>query len=361
MAIIFVTPEIELHADWMEWGLKEAGFEVIRWAGLGWRPEDAATIRCGDKDEIYLGNHKLSPNDTVWLRRPQLTVYPAVDAIDKKFASGEYEGFKRTLLLEIEHSGARCINKWSSVVTIDDKSVQLSLARRCGLRVPATVIGNSSRFIKEFLARPEADVVHKAFRPHVWIRADGGMSCVETTALLRDTDWPEEAFACAPGIYQQRVAKGYDVRINMIGRDFHTFAITTPGLALDWRSHSMRNEVQAQRTTLPADVEAGLRAFAEEAGLEFGCFDMVVDPAGDWWFLEVNQAGQFLWIDLIQPDDGIYEPMLKFLTANEPATGLTFPSFSRCLAECALKPDYRPQDEDFPFHTLESKAVLAAG
>jgi hypothetical protein len=54
MAIIIVAPEIELHADWIEWGLKEAGFEVIRWAGLGWRPEDSATIHLGDKDEIYL-------------------------------------------------------------------------------------------------------------------------------------------------------------------------------------------------------------------------------------------------------------------------------------------------------------------
>ena len=47
MAIVIMAPEIELHADWMEWGLREAGFEVIRWAGLGWRPEHSATIYSG--------------------------------------------------------------------------------------------------------------------------------------------------------------------------------------------------------------------------------------------------------------------------------------------------------------------------
>jgi hypothetical protein len=327
---------------------------------LGWRPEEAATIRCGEKEEVYLGSHKLSPDDTVWLRRPYLTTHPDVDPIDKKFANGEYEAFKRTLLLQIEYSGARCINKWSSVVTIDDKSVQLSLARRCGLRVPPTIIGNSGEFIQEFLARPEADVVHKAFRPHVWVGSDGRMTCVETTPLERDKDWSTEVFAYAPGIYQQRVAKGYDVRINMIGRDFHSYALKTPEMALDWRSHSIRNEVAAKRITLPPAVENGLRAFADKADLEFGCFDMVVDPSGEWWFLEVNQAGQFLWIDVIHPDDGLYEPMLRFLTINETPTAHPFPTFQRCMAECPLKQDYVPRDEDFPFRTVESAALVGA-
>ena len=32
-------------------------------------------------------------------------------------------------------------------------------------------------------------------------------------------------------------------------------------------------------------------------GLKFGCFDFIVTPDGEYVFLEVNEAGQFLWIE----------------------------------------------------------------
>ncbi|HEY3940581.1 MAG TPA: hypothetical protein VGL97_24340 [Bryobacteraceae bacterium] len=359
MAIIIVAPEVELHADWIEWGLKEAGFAVIRWAGLGWRPEDSATIYLGDREEIYLGNHKLSSKDTVWFKRPSLAVHPEVDPTEKKFAANEYEAFKRNLLSHIELSGARCINKWSTVLTIENKSLQLSLASRCGLRVPATRIGNCAPFIKAFLARPDADIIHKAFRPHAWIGADGAIYNCETTGLSQDCEWLDDTFAYAPGVYQQRIQKNCDVRVNMIGGDFHSFVITTPGIALDWRSHGLRDGLRIERITLPLEIESALRTFADRAELAFGCFDMVVDSAGVWWFLEVNQAGQFLWIDDLQPDDGVYEPMLRFLSATEPASDRGFPSFRRCLAECKVTEEVIPPEEDFPFRTVE-KAILAA-
>ncbi|MFL6417774.1 MAG: hypothetical protein ACJ74Y_19140 [Bryobacteraceae bacterium] len=358
MAIIIMAPEIELHADWMEWGLKEAGFDVIRWAGLGWRLEDSATIYSGDDEEVYLGSYRLSPNDTVWLRRPELITHPDVDLLDQKFAAGEYEAFRRNVLLHVALSGARCINKWSSVLTIDNKSLQLSLARQCGLRVPATRLGNSGSFVRDFVGRPGADVVHKAFRPHSWVAANGAIRGCETTRL--QGYFPDETYAYAPGIYQQRIQKVLDVRINMIDREFHSFALTTPAMALDWRSHGIRNEVQAERISLPAAVQLGLRAFADRADLVFGCFDMVVDNAGEWWFLEVNQAGQFLWIDLIQPDDGVYEPMLRFLSATEPVSHRPFPTFRRCLAECEIKQyEFSPQ-KDSPYQTVESELLASA-
>lgn len=358
MAIIIVAPDVEVHADWIEWGLKEAGFKVIRWAGLGWRPQDTATIHLGDKDDFYLAGHKLSSNDTVWFKRPRLALHPDVSATEKKFAANEYEAFRRNLLLHIELTGARCINKWSTVITIENKSLQLSLASRCGLRVPATTIGNSASFVKAFLARPQADVIHKAFRPHAWIGADGSIYNCEATALRGDCDWPDDTFAYAPGIYQQRVDKSCDVRINMIGRDFHSFVIRTPEMALDWRTHGLRNDsLRVERITLPPDIELALRAFADRAELAFGCFDMVVDKDGAWWFLEVNQAGQFLWIDDLQPDDGLYQPMLRFLSAAEPPSGRVFPTFRRCLAECKIAEEVIPPEEDFPFRTVEQTAL----
>lgn len=35
----------------------------------------------------------------------------------------------------------------------------------------------------------------------------------------------------------------------------------------------------------------------EELGIVFGCFDFIVTPQGDYVFLEVNEMGQFLFVE----------------------------------------------------------------
>ncbi len=35
----------------------------------------------------------------------------------------------------------------------------------------------------------------------------------------------------------------------------------------------------------------------EELGIVFGCFDLIVTPEGEYVFLEVNEMGQFLFVE----------------------------------------------------------------
>lgn len=40
-----------------------------------------------------------------------------------------------------------------------------------------------------------------------------------------------------------------------------------------------------------------LRLYMRQAGLCFGAFDLIITPADDAVFLEVNPGGQWLWIE----------------------------------------------------------------
>jgi hypothetical protein len=48
---------------------------------------------------------------------------------------------------------------------------------------------------------------------------------------------------------------------------------------------------------VPAAIEAQCAALLDELGLVFGCFDFIVNPEGDYIFLEVNEMGQFLFVE----------------------------------------------------------------
>ena len=355
MAIFIMSPEHDIHGGRIEWGLRQSGFEVIRWSGLGWQREQNASINFGTRDGVYLGDHRIDSKDTFWFRRQSLVTHPRVAIADEKFAHGEYRAFLKTLLVNIEWTGAFCVNKGSAVQLIENKSVQLTLASRCGLRIPATVMANTYRFVGELQDTLTDDVVHKSYRPHSWFDQESGILCgTETTYLDRDDRFADEVYAYAPGIYQQKVQKEFDVRITMIGADFHAFAVSTVDKALDWRTSGMFGKVSVERIQLPDDVQAGLRKFAHAADIVFGCFDMAVDYAGAWWFLEVNQAGQFLWIDELLPDDGLYQPMLKLLSSREDLGDVKFPPYRDCIEQCPKQDDSVPLSKDLPYLTLEA-------
>lgn len=48
-------------------------------------------------------------------------------------------------------------------------------------------------------------------------------------------------------------------------------------------------------------------------GLVFGCIDIIVTLNGEYCFLEVNEMGQFLWIERANPEIRILDAFCDFL------------------------------------------------
>lgn len=347
MAILILSSQADAHATQIAWGLRAAGHRVKVWEGLGWQHERRASIASGSRKGVWFGDHKLGPGDTVWVRRPELASrHPNLNAIEEKFSRAEYSAFQSTLLVHVEYTGAFCVNKWSSATRIENKSIQLALAEQCGLAVPCTVMSNSREAVDGFLQTVTGDAVHKSFTPHMWVdRTSRRAWACETSLFDRKGSYPSETFAYAPAIYQERIEKQYDARITMIGRDFHAFIIDAENV-LDWRLHLAGRKGAIRRVDLPPAVENGLARFADYADIVFGCFDMTIDRDGKWWFLEVNQSGQFLWIDDLCHEHGLYVPMLRFLSAREPQprqpSEHTFPTYNQCKREFKFEPHLEP-------------------
>ena len=50
----------------------------------------------------------------------------------------------------------------------------------------------------------------------------------------------------------------------------------------------------------------------------FGCIDFIVTPEGEYVFLEVNQMGQFLWVELANPEFPLLQAFAEFLVSQDP-------------------------------------------
>ncbi|MFZ0318266.1 MAG: hypothetical protein WAL56_03995 [Candidatus Sulfotelmatobacter sp.] len=336
MKIVIIAFENDNHVAPLKWALEQAGYAVACWPGLSWTDDRQAAILLDGGNRLKLGTCSVDPGDTVWIRRTNPPVAnPNVALPDQKFAEGEYRWFSRSTLYMLECLPVRCINKYSSSRFINNKSVQLFLARQCGMNVPSTLISNSPAEVRRYIKESDSRIVCKAFFPHIWKKEGSEALAVTETFELKESMLPEdEVLTYAPAIYQEMVVKDFDVRMVLMGDAVFSCSLRNPKGSLDWRQDAGQGLVIVDSIGTPDSVVRAVLAFSRKSGITFGSFDFAVDTTGKWWFLEVNEEGQFLWLDEFNPVLQMQEKFLAFLTLPEGASGealerqqLLFPSW----------------------------------
>jgi hypothetical protein len=171
------------------------------------------------------------------------------------------------------------------------KTWQLPAARAAGLRTPRTLITNSPADAKEFLAEVgRGRVICKAF--------SATMANWRETRLVTDAELAVlDRVTLAPVIFQEFVPASVDLRVTVVGGDVFAAAVHSQAVPypLDFRMHL--DTVRIEPTTIPAEIAAALHRLVDSAGLRYGAVDMRLTPDGEYVFLEINPAGQWLFLD----------------------------------------------------------------
>ena len=169
------------------------------------------------------------------------------------------------------------------------KSYQLRVAEEIELLTPDTLITSSPERARQFIARNRSDqTICKAFSgtPHAWR---------ETRVVGKEELDRLDLVRLAPVIFQQYV-QGVDIRVTVIGEHIFPAEIHIKGdYGYDFRMNYDRLRIRA--TTLPGDVEAKVRLLMQRLGLVYGAIDFRRTEGGEHYFLEINPAGQWLFIE----------------------------------------------------------------
>ena len=299
--------------------------------------QEQACLLLDEESSIVLGPHCLEAGDAVWLRQPEQPAHsPAMPNSGRHSGGQEYIPFFNSVayLLETADLRIRCVNRYSASCLIRNKAVQLQLARACGLRIPETLMSNSPEAVRSFFESRNSAIC-KPFSAHIWQQQGSEDLAVTGTFALSSEDLPaDEVLTYAPAIYQQRVAKQFDVRTVLMGQNMYSYSVRTATNTLDWRHDAIRGNIDVQPIATPSDVEKGILDFATRTGVCFGSLDFAVDGNGAWWFLEINEQGQFLWMDEFVPEDSLQQRFCAFITGRGESTEplesrrRLFPSFA---------------------------------
>jgi len=104
----------------------------------------------------------------------------------------------------------------------------------------------------------------------------------------------------APCIFQELVPKKVELRVTVIGEKVFATEIHSQVHAkssVDFRAHYDLGRTPYFAHTLPRAVAQKILAVNADLGLVFGAYDLILTPDGRYVFLEVNQQGQFLWLE----------------------------------------------------------------
>lgn len=332
------------HAAGVAWALRRHGVPCRFHASIRASVETRLSIRVGEAaDTVVCDDVDITRSRSAWYRRPLKPEAGPCHEADRSFIEGQWKYLQKNMFDVADGlTEALWVNRPRAADFAESKLAQLQAARAVGLYIPDTVIGNHAPDIADLIQRC-GKIVFKTFYPQSWQSDRSGTTYEASVAILdAGSDLPEQAIAMSPGIYQRYIYKAFDIRITIIGRKMFAVKIqkATGDAYVDWRPHSYDDDMRFESFAISATLEAKLHDLMDRLGIVFGCVDLVVDHQGNAYFLEVNQAGQFLFVEEALPELQLMRAMAAMLS-----TGRIDYSIDDCvevrLADYLATDDYR--------------------
>jgi glutathione synthase/RimK-type ligase-like ATP-grasp enzyme len=225
--------------------------------------------------------------DAVWWRRPQPFRPPEeMDQASRQLAFSESNTAFQGLYQALD---TFWINEPARDAMAAHKPYQLALAQEIGIDIPPTLMTNDVEEARAFWRRYEGEVIYKQFLalPAAWR---------ETRRLKPEDEAQADAVAHAPVIFQKHVPAVADLRVTAVAGEF--FAAAADVRNADYPQDVRMNlAAKYEPHDLPPEIAAKLGELMRRLGLVYGAIDLRLTPKGRYVFLEINPAGQFLYVE----------------------------------------------------------------
>jgi glutathione synthase/RimK-type ligase-like ATP-grasp enzyme len=301
--VLVVTNLADPHSDAVISALYELGVEVVRFHPGDCNSDISITMQNGSNAvRIESSNRQFSSDEimSVWFRRPDRVdnIGSDITQPDRHFVIQETRATLSGLYGRIDD--AVWISHPYNVQRAAWKLFQLDIASRVGFHCPPYIVSNDQKLLADFASTHEQFVM-KAIHELSTCFADEGQSYSLYVKKFTKEKVPSLFLKkpLTPVYLQKYIQKSMDVRVTMIGFKIFAVAIRDKGDAevVDFRVGCLGHEHEMIKC--PPNIERSIIAYAQEMGLNFGAFDFAVSRNGEWYFLECNPNGQWMWLEML--------------------------------------------------------------
>lgn len=252
------------------------------------------TILTEEEKKFYL--HDVS---AVWFRR-SYNLGGGLDAVlEKKFLAPTLGEIRQTFYGMIDSLRCYHLGRLSQYRRMDSKEDQLKIAFQLGLLVPETCITNDPDIAKAFVLKQKNGAIAK-MQSGFAILENGEEEVVFTNVITHENLEDIASLTYCPMQFQQMIEKNKELRITIVGNKIFSYEIDSQKLdnsKIDWRKEGIELIEDWTPHQLPQEIEEKLLKILDYYNADYGAIDLILDPKGNYYFLEINAAGEFFWID----------------------------------------------------------------
>jgi hypothetical protein len=295
---LIITERFEPTADCLLAELRRRDIACLRW-NLDCFPLDSSiTYRFSHESsngEISCDGRsvELASIGSVWCRGFRPSGFPdGLNEEDRKFVQDEAQRALDALMTVLT---VPWINHPQNHARANSKAAQLLAAQQVGLDIPHTVITNEPDEVRRFIAHSADETIYKAHSQS--LNLEPGKALYTGILTKKEID-RLDLIRISPGIFQEYVSKTYEIRATVVGSKIFSGKIESQNRTeteVDWRRRPF--DIEKDPVSLPPQVEGKIQALMRTFGLLYGALDFIVTPEGRHVFLEINPAGQYLWVE----------------------------------------------------------------
>jgi glutathione synthase/RimK-type ligase-like ATP-grasp enzyme len=299
--ILLLTDSYDKHTDLVAEKLTERGQQFFRFNLDTQSLRKTSIVFDGDFWSIQnrLGVVHSSDVRCVWLRRPfvELTLQEQ-DESDPNFKIWKGEWNKTLLGFYSKIRSVPWLNPLREAYRAENKYLQMEEAAKVGLHLPPTLVTNDKDRALHFV-REHEKVALKLMTQEFYQDIDGQYKGIYVN-LLRIDDFDDfGTWSENPVVLQAYIPKSFEVRYTVVGDTHHVCRIESQRsqvAQIDWRRYDIPNTPHFPILP-PLEIQEKVTELLQNLELSYGALDFIVTPTEEWYFLEVNATGQWLWIE----------------------------------------------------------------
>lgn len=306
MKTIFILSETkDIHAD-----------QVITHLG-GHRVFRANTDRYGSEWTIVqrgasvyfrdlVNGYEASDFDSAWLRRfinrPNFEAVTGYDEATNIFLTNQNFVVAKNAIFAL--SARRSLNTTQSIDYANSKFNHLKMFESAGIKTPKTLITSSDEDLKNFLSETDSSIALKQVYNDIIISEDRNKVVYQLTQKIDKANW-DSLFPIGPSpmYFQEYIEKRNEYRVTVVGDKVFTCQIQSQKAhderaKIDWRHYDIENTPH-YAARLPDRLEKQIVGMTKHYGLNFCAIDIVESTDGNYFGLDINPIGQFMWIEIL--------------------------------------------------------------
>lgn len=197
----------------------------------------------------------------------------------------------------LESLACPVIDRPYAIIRAEHKAWQLVQAAQVGLSLSPTLVSNDPEGVHAWAAgAPPLIAKMLAAQP---VQVGGQTQVMQTSAVSAEDLQELGGLELAPLTLQHRVPKALEARVVVVGERWLAAGLDSQRLAgaeVDWRRGGAGLYTAFTPLALPDEVGQRLVALNRRLGVRFGSADLILTPAGEWVFLEMNPGGNWDWL-----------------------------------------------------------------